>query len=225
MSFILDALRKSEHDRERRALPALIDRPASSATRSRLPFVLGALGVLLLINVVVVAIALLRAPAPPPVPPANDASTTRAASPRASWPPPPASARSAGAASTRPLDAEAVEREPDGDYPEPPPARSGGEPALLASQPPLVRRAAERDDFRDNVPSINDVAGEATAGLPPLNLDLHVYADVPAQRFVVLNGQRLHEGSHLREGPVLERITPDGVVLDYRGTRFRLPRQ
>ena len=223
MSFILDALRKSEHERERRALPGLIDRPASSATRSRLPYVLGALGVLLLVNVVVLTIALTRGPASPPASPSTSGDTTAA---RAAATPAPAVARAAsGPARTRPLDAEAAEREPEGDYPEPPPARRAGEPALVASQPALVRRAAPRDTGVDNVPSINDLAGDATAGLPPLNIDLHVYADEPAQRFVVLNGQRLHEGSRLREGPVLERITPDGVVLDYRGTRFRVPRQ
>jgi general secretion pathway protein B len=63
------------------------------------------------------------------------------------------------------------------------------------------------------------------AGLPRLNIDLHVYSGEPAQSFVMLNGQRLHEGGQLREGPILERITPDGVILNYQGTRFLLRRE
>jgi general secretion pathway protein B len=33
------------------------------------------------------------------------------------------------------------------------------------------------------------------------------------------------EGQSLSEGPMLERITPDGAILNQRGTRFLLPRQ
>jgi hypothetical protein len=33
------------------------------------------------------------------------------------------------------------------------------------------------------------------------------------------------EGDTLKEGPNVERITTDGVVLNQRGLRFLLPRQ
>ena len=46
-----------------------------------------------------------------------------------------------------------------------------------------------------------------------------------AERFVVVNGRRYQEGATLQEGPTLERITPDGVILNHRGLRFLLPRQ
>jgi len=32
------------------------------------------------------------------------------------------------------------------------------------------------------------------------------------------------EGSRLAEGPIVEEITTDGVVLNYNGTSFVLPR-
>ena len=40
----------------------------------------------------------------------------------------------------------------------------------------------------------------------------------------MLNGQIYHEGDTTREGPVVERIEPDGVVLSYRGKRYKLLR-
>jgi hypothetical protein len=33
------------------------------------------------------------------------------------------------------------------------------------------------------------------------------------------------EGQALKEGPTLERITPDGAILNQQGLRFLLPRQ
>ena len=40
-----------------------------------------------------------------------------------------------------------------------------------------------------------------------------------------VNMQKHQEGSTLESGPRIEAITPDGVILDYRGTRFVLPRE
>ena len=61
--------------------------------------------------------------------------------------------------------------------------------------------------------------------LPELHLDVHVYATKPSDRFVYINMRKYHEGNTLQEGPVLERIRRDGVVLEYQGLRFVLPRQ
>ncbi len=75
------------------------------------------------------------------------------------------------------------------------------------------------------VPTINDLTPQATAGLPQLNLDLHVYGTSPSDRFVFINNRRYLEGGSTPEGVRVERITPDGVVLGWRGMQFLLPRQ
>jgi hypothetical protein len=69
------------------------------------------------------------------------------------------------------------------------------------------------------------LSASATAGLPELHLDVHVYATVPADRFVFINGHKYHECMKLQEGPLLERIRRDGIVLNYQGVRFLLPRE
>jgi general secretion pathway protein B len=111
--------------------------------------------------------------------------------------------------------------------------------AVTATVPPEVLRSAQEAARRGappampapsgggaaGVPSINDLAPQATAGLPALAINLHVYAGDPRQDFVVLNGRRYQQGAQLQEGPTLERITSDGVVLNHRGLRFLLPRQ
>ena len=219
MSFILDALRKSEHERERRALPSLVERTAGRGGGSRLPLVLGGLGVLLLANVVVLAIVLLRAPAAPPV-----AATPVPVAPAAALPaalPAAADATPAGAPRTRPLEAEVDESAPpEADVP--PPARSG--PALVRARPGTPPPGAETAGVPPP-PPLGQLPALSATDLPPLGLQLHVYANAPGERFIIVNGQRLHEGDTLREGAVLEQITPDGAIFSYRGTRFQLPRQ
>ena len=46
----------------------------------------------------------------------------------------------------------------------------------------------------------------------------------PGDRFVFINLNKQTEGSRLAEGPIVEEITPDGVVLNHNGTSFLLPR-
>lgn len=58
--------------------------------------------------------------------------------------------------------------------------------------------------------------------LPSLNLDIHVYSERPERRFVLINSKRYQQGEWLDEGPLLESITTDGVVLSFLQKRFTL---
>jgi len=53
-----------------------------------------------------------------------------------------------------------------------------------------------------------------------LRLDVHVYSDQPEDRFVLINLQKYREGEQLQEGPLLDAITSDGVILSLQGQRF-----
>ena len=75
------------------------------------------------------------------------------------------------------------------------------------------------------LPRFNELRAEGVLQLPDLHLDIHVYSDVPKERFVFINMTKLRQGDRLDEGPVVKSITPDGVVLDYQGTSFLLPRE
>ena len=75
------------------------------------------------------------------------------------------------------------------------------------------------------LPSISEINLTGAQALPELHLDVHVYATKPAERFVYINMRKYKEGNILQEGPVVERIRRDGVVFNYQGLRFILPRQ
>ena len=63
------------------------------------------------------------------------------------------------------------------------------------------------------------------AQLPELNLELHVFAASPADRFVFINSSKYQEGESLPEGPRLVAITEEGVVMDHQNQSFLLPRE
>ena len=64
------------------------------------------------------------------------------------------------------------------------------------------------------LPTISEIDLTGSQALPDLHLDVHVYATKPAERFVYINMRKYQEGATLAEGPVLERIRRDGVVLE-----------
>ena len=53
-----------------------------------------------------------------------------------------------------------------------------------------------------------------------MTVSVHSYSRVPKDRLVGINDRLLHEGDAVAPGLVLERITPDGMIFSYKGTRF-----
>jgi general secretion pathway protein B len=239
MSFILDALKKSESDRQRQNGPALFEVKVAPP-RTRLPLWALAIGLLLLVNAGVVAWMLLRRPAhpepasvapapaaaampapaaalpgPPPAPPAQVASAppVSAAAPGVA---PPPSTVPAGAVENS-LPPAAVAAVP----------RNGVESAedlAPAAEPAAPLGSRVRRGTVDGVPLYQDWATTPGTHVPQLRLDLHVYAARPEERFVMINMKKLREGDSLPEGVRVESITPEGAVLSYNGSRFLLPR-
>jgi len=224
MSFILDALKKSEIERQRQSVPGLMDTRVAER-RKRLPVWAIALGALLGINLLVLTLTLTRkgAPAPSPAPASRPADSAKALDSDAAPPPPP---------HFSPLDAAPVYA------PEIPIAASAGptrgapagEAGIAAAHrvhrsDPLLTDPDAGAQIEEVLPSINEISLSGSQALPELHLDVHVYATKPTERFVYINMRKYHEGATLQEGPAIERIRRDGVVLNYQGLRFVLPRQ
>ena len=250
MSFILDALKKSETERQRQAVPGLMD-TRIAGNRSRLPIWVVLLGALLVANVIVLAVVLIRSNSAPrnaagstisrPVQnhaPASSAGAADHFSPMDSTPanpvyapeipvatPPAASSPGAavaaapadGGASPLPLRPAVVPRLAD--ELKVPPLRS-----VRRSDPVLTDEDAKADSD-EVLPTINELSLSGSQTLPELHLDVHVYGNKPSDRFVFINMRKYHEGSTLQEGPTVEHIRRDGVILNYHGLRFLLPRQ
>lgn len=65
---------------------------------------------------------------------------------------------------------------------------------------------------------------EIQRSLPPLSFSIHIYSSDPKARMVKVNGRILREGDAISAGLLLDQITQDGVVLAFRGYRFRMSR-
>jgi len=62
------------------------------------------------------------------------------------------------------------------------------------------------------------------ADLPEIKFSVLVYAKNPADRFVLINGQRLVEGDSPQSGLLVKEIQRDGVVFSYRLYQFLVER-
>jgi general secretion pathway protein B len=241
MSLILDALRKSEHERQREAGPALATVP-ESRTERRTPKWLPALVVLLALNIVVLAAVLWRHSGPaagPATVPVTSAPAPAVAPPE---PAPQGASGPAGAATVatplplpekpprhevRPLTTElppaapapsaAAARQAGGDSAA---ASAGSAPAATAT--PGDSTATATEDAR--LPRFADLVVRGELNVPHMHLDIHVYSGDPAERFVFINMRRYNEGNATQEGPKVERITRSGVVMSHQGQRFLLTR-
>ena len=234
MSFILDALKKSESDRQRQSGPALFEVKVAPP-RTGLPLWAVAVAALLVVNLAIVMWMLWRhpaartvdasiadssaaAPAPRPAPPLPASGTEerpQAATAPAPAPvslPAPAASPSTAAPVLRPTPGAGAAADPD-DY----------APAAEPAPAPLLGNRVRRDTV-DGVPLYQDVAATPGARIPQLRLDLHVFAPHPQERFVMINMHKLREGDSLPEGVHVDSITPEGAVLSYNGSRFLLTR-
>jgi general secretion pathway protein B len=247
VSFILDALRKSDAERQRQGAPGLADirygrRPVQRSTWVPI------LVLVLAANLLVMGWLWFRErpSGSPAAPVAATAAAPVAAPPAAPAPLPAAPAPLPLPAEVRSLaeeaaavpegagelsmpgdpdistgDAEAAAPPLPGDE-EPDPLLAGfpAPPPVAAVQPPPASTSRIRDD--PGLPTSQQLIAAGTLRVPDMSLELHVYSGDPERRFVIINGRRYREGAALTEGPVVEAINAEGVILDNQGTRFIL---
>ena len=221
MSFILDALRKSEIERQRQSGPNMAEFPIAREDR-RLPIALIAIGALLALNAAVVVFFMLRDSRDTAV----EATRAAAAAPSSATSPPAAAASSAQLPETQ--SALQAAASPQDEFAQSP-VEMYGEQATLPPDAPDPTLVPDAPLSRPGVtygqaPPDDAPAAVAATGLAELTIDLHIYTDDPAKRAVFINGRRYTQGAHIAEGPIVEEITNDGAVLSYRGRRFLLPR-
>lgn len=231
MSFILDALKKSEAERNRKSGPVLMDMRIAPPRR-HLPVWVWVIAAVLVANLALLGYALLRgsakdAPAttvatgavpvtatPATVTPGTAADATTGALPAPTLPAATTIITPAPATGGVIMQSNAVVS--PGNLSAGNSADHSGNDAIPASP-----ASATGNHLTGDLPSDDDLRATGVT-LPELHLALHVYDDVAANRFVLLNSSRLREGQETAEGVMVERIDPTGVVLSWRGRRFRM---
>ena len=236
MSYILDALKKADAEREQGQVPGLHTPTGhtdlSDGPQLRTPPLwvmgLGALLVLIALGAVwlwprpvaVIATAPTQPqslpagpvaePEPTPAPALTPAPESR---PEAS-----ATANRAGNETSRPAP-EAT--------PTPPPSRPPrAEPAITRPVAPAAPRApihvdpAPAPTPSSKLPTLAELPDDVRRSLPSLSVSGAMYSDSPANRMLLINNRVFHEGDQPVAGLVLEEIRLKSAVFRYRGTRY-----
>jgi general secretion pathway protein B len=208
MSFILDALKRSEAERLRKNPPGIANIAQSNRRKSSSKWMWLVLS-LLAVNLVAVAglIFLFRPEVPATQGSGKVIEHETSAMPAASANAPIGSGRE------RP---EMANVEPE---------VAVAEPAATPVESSQLVSPTQNATSYDRLESFNDLRAKGQLTLPDLHLDIHVYSAQAADRFVFINTSKYKENAALAEGPVVREITPDGVILDYQGTVFLLPRE
>ncbi|VAW50246.1 hypothetical protein MNBD_GAMMA06-1457 [hydrothermal vent metagenome] len=81
----------------------------------------------------------------------------------------------------------------------------------------------------ENIPTINDettvidfheLPDSIKQVLPVITISAHVYSSNPMQRSIVINNDFMEEGEHVLDGLILYEITDNGAIFNYEGTLF-----
>jgi len=202
VSYILDALKRSERSRQRHR--PLVYRAVSPAARvapnTRIAILIG---VLLVGTVVAVYWWRLSSTTHEPELPVVEGQT--------------------------PTVSKAARQINTAESPRPPPlshSPAEGGSAPLVQSASVAKRVAPppREENAGPVPLLTAMPAEFQDRLPPMEVNIHVYSPDPAQRILYINNRAYRQGDEVTGGAVVEEVVPDGVVLYYDAQRFRLPR-
>ena len=200
MSYILEALKKAEAERELGAVPSLHSNTQAQASpgllsadvpsRSRIG--LGLLAGTVLAGAAVAAWIVFR-PAP--------------SAPTSALPSAPTATPALAAAADQPAPVQA--QAPQGVAIEAP------KPAIAAVQAPALAPKREARPV-----SVEDLPPDIKRALPALAISGAIHSAQASARMLIVNGQLLHEGDAVAPGLVLLSIGPKSALLRYRETRF-----
>ena len=106
---------------------------------------------------------------------------------------------------------------------------------IVAAEPSASEPAAARGKLppadptpatavRDVLPLWMQMPAEWRAAVPDLSINLMAYSQDPSERLVYIKGHRYTEGELVEGKLTIEKITREGVILSYQGRRCLLPR-
>ena len=103
-------------------------------------------------------------------------------------------------------------------------ANAGTAPGVIAVHEPPGKQEVQRDPRETQPISYWELPDSIRSSVPEIKFSVLVYAKDPADRFVLINGERLGEGDTAQPGLVVKEIRLDGVVFTYRLYQFLVER-
>ena len=150
---------------------------------------------------------------------AQEPQATMAINPQPLFPPPAPAALAAASAIALPQPAPPAAAVA---APDTAPLAAGAAPGP-ANAPPSAIQTPTAAPAPGDLPYFYELALATRQALPAMQVTMHVWNADPTRRFVILDGVRASEGEPAGDSMTVLEIRRDGVVLDFRGTRFVLP--
>lgn len=97
---------------------------------------------------------------------------------------------------------------------------------VVAQAPKLLIDQGENTNNNppSSAPSLKDLPQSSRNALSQYEVNVHVFDDDPQRRFVLINMDKYKEGQSIaNNGPLVEEITREGVIVDYGDGRVLLP--
>jgi general secretion pathway protein B len=227
MSYILEALKKAQAERQLGSSPTLHAPTLQSAEqadaggRLKAPMVLALLGMAAVIGVLLTLVlrngepaapeaatppapvAVAPAPQPQPIPAAPAPALAPAAEPTPLPAPvadlPPSVAKLAKAAVPEPQAKAQVQ---------PPPAAAPAKPSAPPEEP---------------VVNLRDLPDPIQRSIPQVSVGGYIYSKNPSDRLLLIDKVLRREGEEVAPGLTLEKLLPKEAVFNFKGYRYRVP--
>ena len=95
-------------------------------------------------------------------------------------------------------------------------------PAASPAPPETKSSAHSTSTEGSMIYTLHELPSSIQQGLPAFSITAHIYTGDPASGMVKVNGQLMREGQELSPGLRLEEIVSDGVIFRYQNYRFRV---
>jgi general secretion pathway protein B len=228
MSYILEALKKAQAERQLGSSPTIHAPTLQSAERTadggrfKAPVVLALLGMAAVIGVLLTLVLRTSEPAAPAVAPAPSVAAVVAAS--ASQP-----VAAVAAPAPAPLREPTPLPAPVADLP-PSVAQlakasastpSSGPAAPVAAPVAVVAKPAAAPE--EPVMNLRDLPEPIQRSIPQVAVGGYIYSKNPADRVLLIDKVLRREGEEIAPGLTLEKLQPKEAVFNFKGYRYRVP--
>jgi general secretion pathway protein B len=220
MSYILEALKKAQAERQLGSsptlhAPTLQGEQASPAARFSLPLIAAVIGMAAVIGVLAVLVWRPSEPAAPAaVPGPSAAPSAPALAPPVSAPP------AVAQAAPTPLPAPVADLPPSVANLARAAAPASSASAAAAPAAPAAKPAAAAEE---PVVNLRELPEPIQRSIPPVSVGGYIYSKNAADRLLLVDKVLRREGEEVAPGLILEKLQPKEAVFNFKGYRYRVP--
>jgi general secretion pathway protein B len=228
MSYILEALKKAQAERQLGSAPTLHAPTLHGTERSvaggalKKPLVLAASAMAVAIVVLLVLVLRPTGQTAPVAAPAAAATPAAAAAVPAAAALPAVSAQDGGAALAAALPPPVATVDP---APRPQPVAEAAPAAMptpvAADKPAKPAKPAAAPE--EPVQNLRDLPEPIQRAIPQVAVGGYIYSKNPADRLLLIDKILRHEGEEVAPGLTLEKLQPREAVFNFKGYRYRVP--